>query len=169
MSDYVIYTDQEVAEIFSTIPDEVKKTMRVKYSTQKSAAKRADSPRAPTKMSFEQWAAIWWDSGKWEQRGNTKDKPFMMCRKDDQGCYEMGNVRIDTSQSNHEDAYEKHSAANRLRCAKPIEGTNKKTGEVRVWNSLHDASRALNCSHVGISLAANSIRRSAAGYFWKYL
>lgn len=176
---YVIYSDQEVAEIFSTIPDEVKKVMKGKYVVH---SHNASERLLKMKMSFEQWAAIWWDSGKWELRGCSKSKPYQMCRKDDLGDYEMGNVRLDTIQSNREDAREKYTAiwqdpesrerkvaAVKLRLSKPIQGSNEFTGEVRVWNSLSDAARELNYSFGSISKAANGKIKSAGGYTWKYL
>lgn len=97
---YPILSDLEVAEIFTSIPDEVLKKMKIDYREHGYRAKRR---KLEMRYSFEQWAAVWWNSGKWDLRGRTKAKPYQMCRKDDLGHYEMGNVRIDTQQSNLND------------------------------------------------------------------
>ena len=47
------------------------------------------------KLSFEEWWKIW--EPHWEGRGVGK---LVMCRLGDSGPYEVGNVRIDTHQSN---------------------------------------------------------------------
>jgi len=66
------------------------------YSIQKSGCKkRKDVNGNPIEMrlSFEEWADIWLESGKWEQRGNTKGC-YCMARFNDIGHYEKGNVAI---------------------------------------------------------------------------
>lgn len=48
------------------------------------------------RMSLWDWWSIWQRSGKWEQRGRTKDS-YVMCRFGDTGGYEPGNVYIATA------------------------------------------------------------------------
>lgn len=47
------------------------------------------------RLSFEEWWELW--SPHWEERGNYRK---VMCRKNDEGHYEKGNVFIDTHGSN---------------------------------------------------------------------
>ena len=51
------------------------------------------------KLTFEQWLQIWVDSGKIHQRGKRIGE-YCMCRKDDIGHYEIGNVYIDLASKN---------------------------------------------------------------------
>ena len=50
-------------------------------------------------LSFEQWLAIWTESGKLDQRGRGAEK-FCMCRHGDIGPYEVDNVFIGTGREN---------------------------------------------------------------------
>jgi len=50
-------------------------------------------------LTFEEWLAIWRDSGKWERRGNGMDS-YCMARFRDLGPYAVGNVRICTHREN---------------------------------------------------------------------
>lgn len=50
-------------------------------------------------LTFWQWWMLWQASGKWEQRGRTKNA-FVMCRRADAGGYSMGNVFIGTLAEN---------------------------------------------------------------------
>ncbi len=51
------------------------------------------------KLSFEQWLKVWVDSGKWYERGRKKGQ-YCMCRRNDVGHYEIGNVYIDLASIN---------------------------------------------------------------------
>lgn len=51
------------------------------------------------KLTFEQWLKIWVDSGKIYQRGKRIGQ-YCMCRNDDIGHYEIGNVYIDLASKN---------------------------------------------------------------------
>lgn len=53
----------------------------------------------PFLMTFEEWWAIWQDSGKWEQRGCHRGQ-YVMARFRDAGPYAVGNVRICTREEN---------------------------------------------------------------------
>lgn len=50
-------------------------------------------------LTFEEWLAIWIESGKLDQRGRGAEK-FCMCRNADVGPYEVGNVFIGTGREN---------------------------------------------------------------------
>lgn len=65
-------------------------TARGAYNSQRRGAKVRG---VAFLLTFEEWWAIWTDSGKWEQRGRLKDQ-YVMARYGDQGPYAVGNVRI---------------------------------------------------------------------------
>jgi len=66
------------------------------YKAQKSNAKTRG---VNFLLTFEQWLAIWTESGKLDRRGRGADK-FCMCRNGDIGPYEVGNVFIGTGREN---------------------------------------------------------------------
>lgn len=61
------------------------------YLQQKS---NAQSRKKEFKLSFDEWLDIWESSGKLALRGRGKGK-YCMCRVNDTGAYEVGNVFID--------------------------------------------------------------------------
>jgi len=70
-----------------------------KYKSQKSTAvKRGVSFR----LTYNDWLKIWIDSGKLDKRGRNRGD-FVMCRKNDTGAYEIGNVFIATGTKNLRD------------------------------------------------------------------
>lgn len=52
------------------------------------------------RISFDDWLAIWWESGHIDERGKHAGQ-YVMARIDDQGAYEVGNVCIVTCNQNH--------------------------------------------------------------------
>lgn len=74
--------------------------MRTKYNT-KSKHKRVDKNGDPIEMlmTFEEWLTIWIDSGKIHVLGTGRDG-YVMCRRDDIGHYEVGNVFIASNLEN---------------------------------------------------------------------
>jgi hypothetical protein len=66
------------------------------YRMQKSNAK---TRKIPFLLTFEQWLEIWNASGKIHLRGRGAEK-FCMCRNNDIGPYEIGNVFIGTGREN---------------------------------------------------------------------
>ncbi len=54
------------------------------------------------RLTFEEWADIWVESGQWAFRGNRKGC-HCMCRKNDRGHYEVGNVYIGLHSDNTRD------------------------------------------------------------------
>lgn len=67
-----------------------------KYKMQE---RNAQARGIPFLLSYEQWLAIWIDSGKLNQRGRGAEK-FCMCRNGDDGPYQVGNVFIGTGREN---------------------------------------------------------------------
>ena len=53
----------------------------------------------PFNLTFEQWWALWNDSGKWTRRGRCLGQ-YCMARKGDRGPYAIGNVFIVTVSRN---------------------------------------------------------------------
>ena len=71
-----------------------------KFMQQRRQAKQRE---VAWELTYEEWWAIWQESGKWEQRGR-KAGCFAMCRKGDVGPYRAGNVFIGTHANNVRDA-----------------------------------------------------------------
>ena len=80
------------------------KTPKGIYSVQKRKAKQRG---IAWNMFFDEWWSIWQESGKWSLRGDTKEK-YCMCRTNDTGAYEIGNVPIDTFSNNTKECYTLH-------------------------------------------------------------
>jgi hypothetical protein len=59
--------------------------------------------RVDFRLTFGEWWALWHESGKWSSRG-CKTGQYVMCRYDDAGHYEVGNVFIATTDDNHREA-----------------------------------------------------------------
>ena len=55
------------------------------------------------KLTFDEWIDIWLTSGHWHERGR-KGHEYVMSRIGDKGCYEMGNVKIQTQVQNSNEA-----------------------------------------------------------------
>lgn len=73
------------------------------YKMQK---KNAEARAIDFKLSFLEWWTIWKNSGKFDQRGRTKNA-YVMSRIKDTGGYEVGNVCIKTLQENSKEAVKK--------------------------------------------------------------
>ncbi len=50
-------------------------------------------------LSFDEWWALWEESGKWKRRGNKRGM-YQMCRRLDRGGYALGNVYIGLMEGN---------------------------------------------------------------------
>ena len=79
-----MFTEEEKTKIFKS------------YRMQKSNAR---TRKIPFLLTYEQWLTIWNESGKLAQRGRGANK-FCMCRVNDTGAYEVGNVFIGTGREN---------------------------------------------------------------------
>lgn len=69
------------------------------YTQQKSNAKHRGIEFL---LTLDQWKSIWVASGQWERRGRGIGK-YCMCRNNDCGAYELGNVFIDLNTRNISD------------------------------------------------------------------
>jgi len=67
-----------------------------KFTFQK---KQAGKRNIEWKLTFDEWFKFWQESGFWEQRGQRADQ-YCMCRKLDQGPYNLDNIYIDTTSNN---------------------------------------------------------------------
>jgi len=52
------------------------------------------------RLTFADWWLVWTESGKWLQRGRG-DQGYVMARHGDRGAYEIGNVKIISTNENH--------------------------------------------------------------------
>lgn len=82
------------------IQKEYRKTPKGKFGVIKQRAKQRGIPFL---LSFEEWFSIWSKSGYWDSRGRTIDK-YNMCRINDTGAYEIGNVYIAPHTQNIKDS-----------------------------------------------------------------
>lgn len=73
-------------------------TPKFKYHVHKNGAKKRG---IQFKLTFEEWWKLW--EPHWTKRGKEKDS-LVMCRIGDEGCYEIGNVYINTYSQNSRDA-----------------------------------------------------------------
>ena len=71
-----------------------------KYLWQRGSAKRRG---ISFNLTFDEWYAIWQQSGKYDQRGKCKGQ-YVMSRYNDIGAYEVGNVFIQLHSDNINDA-----------------------------------------------------------------
>ncbi len=91
------------------------------------------------KLSFEEWVAIWMDSGHWEDRGVHKGQ-YVMSRVNDLGSYEIGNVFIQHNSENlregnlgktyTKEQKEYFSSCQRGRCLNPEHANNVRQSNV---------------------------------------
>jgi len=79
------------------------------YTTHKHGAKARG---VPFLLTFDEWCAIWRESGKFAQRGHRGDQ-YVMARFGDVGPYAVGNVRIITARENALEGWtpQRHRAA----------------------------------------------------------
>lgn len=72
------------------------KSPKRRYQEHKGHAKTRG---VPFNLTFEEWWAIWEESGKYEKRGRRRGQ-FCMHRIKDEGGYETGNVYIGMNEMN---------------------------------------------------------------------
>lgn len=59
-------------------------------------------------FTYKTWCEWWLATGKLHLRGNTKEKPYMMCRIGDKGPYSSDNVYCGTVSNNNQDGWDNH-------------------------------------------------------------
>lgn len=90
---------KDLTGVFETIPSSIKLEMLKKYKEAIGNAKNRKTGAVPWELTFEEWAAVWWDSGHWFDRGPKKHQ-FCMGRFGDEGPYKLGNIKIITMDEN---------------------------------------------------------------------
>jgi hypothetical protein len=88
-----------------------RRTPQFYYNRQKQNAKRRG---VSWELTFEQWWAIWQESGKWNQRGCGRGQ-YVMSRYNDTGSYAIGNVFIQEAGLNGSQALKKWFAEKNAR------------------------------------------------------
>jgi hypothetical protein len=73
---------------------------KVRYNNHKFDAKYRG---VAWRFTFDQWMAIWIESGHMHERGPKLDQ-YVMARFEDKGAYQVGNVAIVLSSSNNREA-----------------------------------------------------------------
>lgn len=90
-----------LSELFQLPLGEITKARNAYLLQLHSCKKKLDrnKHKVEMKLTFEEWLSIWISSGKWYLRGKLKGQ-YCMCRINDIGHYEIGNVFIDLSSTN---------------------------------------------------------------------
>ena len=73
---------------------EYSKSLIGKYNAQRMHSKERG---IEFNLSFDEW--VWFWNGNIDKRGTYADQ-LCMCRKDDKGAYEIGNIYLDTNSNN---------------------------------------------------------------------
>lgn len=97
----ILEEKQRLAELFNLAVDHITQLRSAYYAQMSTCQKKLDrnKNKVDMKLTFEEWLKIWVDSGKIHQRGK-KLGEYCMCRIDDIGHYEIGNVYIDLASNN---------------------------------------------------------------------
>jgi len=101
--------------------------------------KHARRRKIEWKLTLWQWWCIWRDSGKFEHRG--RGSGYCMCRRGDQGGYELGNVFIGTARQNSSDGNKKSNLpmgvhADPRNKKKPFKAQARINGELQCLGSF---------------------------------
>lgn len=75
-------------------------------------------------ISFDEWYKIWFDSGKWSQRGN-KAGCYVMGRFGDVGPYSVNNVRIISFEQNNSEGHDSNPRSAEQRAKNGKAGAKK--------------------------------------------
>lgn len=122
---------------------------KLRYGQQKcNTYKRKDrnGNQIEWKITFDEWLAVWVDSGRWEQRG-FKAGEYVMSRIGDVGPYEVGNVRIIESVQNK---LESQAMGNKGRF-KPGNVLSKETIEKQRQKRIGKPRPKVTCPHCGFT------------------
>lgn len=129
---------------------------KLRGRTTKAFARQRDNAKRrgiEWRLTLWQWWNIWQQSGHWHERG--RGQGYVMCRKEDSGCYEVGNVFIASARLNSSETKRKKSAL-------PIGVTFNKgrfyakrqiKGELRLLGSYASAEKAGLAYELGAPLA----------------
>ena len=114
------------------------------------------------KMTVQQFADEWIQSGHWDERGRGKGK-YCMARNNDIGHYEVGNVRIILHSENVSEAKKgkPHTAEHKAKNSAANKGRSKSAEH----NAKNSASRKgkpvskIQCPHCGTWGPSNNMKR----------
>lgn len=98
--------DERTWNLFRAIHPNFKKTPLFKYYCSRVSAKRRG---VAWKLTFMEWWAIWYRSGKYPLRGSGTGK-YTMGRLFDDGPYEVGNVYITKNNNAHRTVFNRLNA-----------------------------------------------------------
>ena len=123
----------------------LKKAYQAYYKQKYMCREKKDAQGNPVEMrlSFMDWLGIWFESGKWEQRG-IKAGTYCMARHNDIGHYEEGNVSIILNADNISQAHKgrKHTEEHRRRNAEARIGVPRsEETKVKIGNSHRGTKR----------------------------
>ena len=115
------------------------------------------------KMSLQQFADKWIQSGHWDERGIKKGQ-YCMARNNDIGHYEWDNVRIITNSENSIEANKgrTHSDETKAKMSVWQKGKPKPPRPADHCNNLSAAIKAIpktQCPHCGIWVAPTMLKR----------
>ena len=111
-------------------------------------------------MSYEEWLMVWLASGKLLDRGRQAGQ-YCMCRYNDEGPYEIGNVFIQTIEENTKEAHKgrKKSRTHKMKLKKVL-AKNRKHRMVEVdgvtYHSITEAAREHGISPQGVMVRCRS-------------
>ena len=152
--------------------EEIRKS-KVRFSQQRCMAGKRG---IEWKLTYGEWMAWWIATGKYHLRGRGKGK-YVMCRYNDSGAYELGNIYCDTHKGNLQSAHNgnqyntgrKHSTEVKNAVSNRIKGAGNPSARKviihgQTYDCIKDAAAALG---IGYSLCRKRMRLGHIGY--KYL
>jgi hypothetical protein len=126
--------------------------MKQKYNVHKAGALRRNIAFT---LTFEQWATIWLDSGKWDERGWGADS-YCMSRFGDVGGYEAGNVFIQTNRENGIEANTGRKHTDEMKFKSGASSRGKKQSAEHIMKRTQ--------SLIGVKHSPERIAKKTAGY-----
>lgn len=121
-----------------------------KYLEQKKAAKRR---KIDFNLTFEEWYNWWQQTGHYNERGSKKGQ-YCMCRKNDIGAYEIGNIYCDLTSNNSRVAHKGKilTEETKQKMRKPKSEAHRMKIKTRIFSETHKmnmkkAKPILTCPH----------------------
>ena len=116
----------------------------------RTAKNNAKSRGVEWRLTLDEFAKIWLDSGHWGERGCHRGQ-YVMARRGDKGAYAVGNVRIVTVTQNHEEY--KQSPEERERVRQHMIGNQFGLGQPGPWTGKTFSEE--HCTAIGSALVGN--------------
>ena len=111
-----------VGRDFIVCSSELRQPMRNAFAAQRGQARNR---AVQFSLTFDQWASVWLESGKWFERGRRADQ-YAMGRFGDVGPYGIGNVSIITVAQNGFEAQSGRKASDETRAKQSAAHKGKK-------------------------------------------